>query len=121
MTPPLISNHNPGDPVTAQPPPTKPTLHRAEGIALPRAAEFVETLDSQFGSEYTGTFIRAIDADNRDDQPRRQTELAAAIDMLVRAGWTHEQSRTIVRSHVKFVYAAAGEDLQAHVDNGGTL
>ncbi|WP_405177771.1 hypothetical protein OG225_26385 [Nocardia sp. NBC_01377] len=107
--------------MSTQPPPTKPTLHSAEGIALPKSAEFVDTLDSQFGSEYTLTFVRAIDADNRDDQPRRETELAAAIDILVRAGWTHEQSRTIVRSHVKFVYAAAGQDLQAHVDNGGTL
>ncbi|WP_040797740.1 hypothetical protein [Nocardia higoensis] len=99
----------------------QPTLRSEEGIVLLRTWAFIDELIAQYGTEYTATFTRVIEAASHDDQPRYTSELDAAIGILIRLGWTREQSATIATSHAKSVYAAISDDLQAHVDNGGAL
>ncbi|WP_216917128.1 hypothetical protein [Nocardia noduli] len=75
-----------------------------------------------FGPDYTMTFARAVEfATNNKDLVRYKSELDAAVEILVHAGWPRAQSKAIAIDHVAAVHAAIGEDLQAHVNAGGTL
>ncbi|WP_156371440.1 hypothetical protein [Nocardia arizonensis] len=79
-------------------------------------------MTAQFGRDYTMTFARAFEAANHEkDLARYSSELEAAVEILILAGWTRKQSQAIALGHATSVYNAIGEDLQDHVDAGGTL
>ncbi|MGY1943914.1 hypothetical protein [Nocardia asiatica] len=100
----------------------QPSSRSKDGPDMPRVEAIIAQMTAQFGPDYTMTFARAIEAASNDnDQARYHRELDAAVDILVHAGWTREQSKTIAIGHVSSVHAAIGEDLQAHVNAGGTL
>lgn len=104
------------------PPGAEPFLRSEDGGPdLPRVGAIMTALTAEFGGDYAMTFARAIEFANHDQQVRYLLELAAAERILTRAGRSSEQSHTIALAHVKSVHAAIGEDLQAHVDNGGIL
>ncbi|MGW4368112.1 hypothetical protein ACWEKT_20960 [Nocardia takedensis] len=91
------------------------------GPEMSRVAAMITALTAEFGADYATRFTRAVEAAYHDDQPRYLAEIAGAQDILVDARWPREQSRKIVTAHMRSVHAAVGDDVQAHVNNGGTL
>ncbi|WP_331761122.1 hypothetical protein OG225_42580 (plasmid) [Nocardia sp. NBC_01377] len=97
----------------------RPTVYSREGVSLPRAQATIDRLIDEFGTEYTGKLILALEASNNDDQAGFAQGLDLALAELIRAGRGNAESRSIAIEHVKAVNAAVGEDFQAYVDDGG--
>ncbi|MFI6367945.1 hypothetical protein ACIBG0_34980 [Nocardia sp. NPDC050630] len=82
------------------------------GMPLPRVAELIAELTSQYGGEYVLVLSRAVDSASRNDQSSYKTGLNTAISVLTDGARDKETATDIVIDHLGLFLAAFRADLQ---------
>lgn len=82
------------------------------GMPLPRVAELIAELTSQYGSGYVLVLSHAVDSASRNDQSSYKTSLNTAISVLADRGGVGETATDIVIDHLGLFLAAFRADLQ---------
>ncbi|MFE9328521.1 hypothetical protein ACIHDR_47065 [Nocardia sp. NPDC052278] len=82
------------------------------GMRMPRVAELIAELTSQYGAEYVLMFSHAVDSASRNDQTSYKTGLNTAISLLADGGCDAETATDVVFDQLGLFLAAFRADLK---------
>ncbi len=82
------------------------------GMLLPRVAELIAELTSQYGGEYVLVLSHAVDSASRNDQSSYKTGFNTAISVLADGACDKKTATDMVIDHLGLFLAAFRADLQ---------